>query len=105
MAANPADSTGHLVTNYSQLNNFRQDIIRLDQNVGDKVRLYGRYMQDSVPQNFPYGLWGAANYPGVETTSLNAPGRNLVINATATSRQRLLTKWSSSTPGAPSIRF
>ncbi len=84
MAANPADSTGHLVTNYSQLNNFRQDIIRLDQNVGDKVRLYGRYMQDSVPQNFPYGLWGAANYPGVETTSLNAPGRNLVINATAT---------------------
>jgi hypothetical protein len=84
MTANPANSSGQLVTNYSQLNNFRQDIIRLDQNVGDKVRLYGRYMQDSVPQNFPYGLWGAANYPGVETTSLNAPGRNLVLNATAT---------------------
>ncbi len=83
MAANPADSTGHLSTNYTQLNNFRQDIIRLDQNVGDKVRLFGRYMEDSVPQNFPFGLWGAANYPGVETTSLNAPGRNLVFNATA----------------------
>src|SRR5579862_9971247 len=41
-------------------------------------------MQDSVPQNFPFGLWGAANYPGVGTTSLNAPGRNLVVNATAT---------------------
>jgi hypothetical protein len=84
MAANPANPSGQLVTNFSQLNNFRQDIIRLDQNVGDKVRLYARYMQDSVPQNFPFGLWGAANYPGVETTSLNAPGRNLVINATAT---------------------
>lgn len=84
MAANPANPNGQLVTNFTQLNNFRQDIIRLDQNVGDKVRLYGRYMQDSVPQNFPYGLWGAVNYPGVETTSLNAPGRNLVINATAT---------------------
>ena len=84
MAANPANSSGQLTTNYSQLNNFRQDIIRLDQNAGNKVRLYARYMQDSVPQNFPYGLWGAANYPGVETTSLNAPGRNLVINATAT---------------------
>src|SRR5579871_5070046 len=36
MAANPADSSGHLSTNYSQLNNFRQDIIRLDQNVGDR---------------------------------------------------------------------
>jgi Carboxypeptidase regulatory-like domain/TonB-dependent Receptor Plug Domain len=84
MAANPANANGQLATNFSQLNNFRQDIIRLDQNVGDKVRLYARYMQDSVPQNFPFGLWGAANYPGVETTSLNAPGRNLVINATAT---------------------
>jgi hypothetical protein len=90
MAANPANSSGQLVTNFSQLNNFRQDIIRLDQNVGDKVRLYGRYMQDSVPQNFPFGLWGAANYPGVETTSLNAPGRNLVINATATLSPRIV---------------
>jgi hypothetical protein len=82
--ANPGNGNGQLVTNFSQLNNFRQDIIRLDQNVGEKVRLYARYMQDSVPQNFPFGLWGAANYPGVETTSLNAPGRNLVINATMT---------------------
>jgi Carboxypeptidase regulatory-like domain/TonB-dependent Receptor Plug Domain len=84
MAANPANANGLSATNFSQLNNFRQDIIRLDQNVGEKVRLYARYLQDSVPQNFPFGLWGAANYPGVETTSLNAPGRNLVINATAT---------------------
>lgn len=90
MAANPADSSGQLVTNYSQLNNFRQDVIRLDQNVGDKVRLYGRYMEDSVPQNFPFGLWGAANYPGVETTSLNAPGRNLVVNATANLSPRVV---------------
>ena len=90
MAANPANASGQLVTNYSQLNNFRQDIIRLDQNVGDKVRLFARYMQDSVPQNFPYGLWGAANYPGVETTSLNAPGRNLVINASATLSPRIV---------------
>jgi Carboxypeptidase regulatory-like domain/TonB-dependent Receptor Plug Domain len=84
MAKYPANSNGVLNTNYTQLNNFRQDIIRLDQNVGDRVRIYGRYMQDSVPQNFPFGLWGAANYPGVETTSLNAPGRNLVVNASAT---------------------
>ncbi|HUK48758.1 MAG TPA: carboxypeptidase regulatory-like domain-containing protein [Terriglobales bacterium] len=84
MTANPANSTGQLITNYSQLNNFREDDIRLDQNVGDKVHLFARFMQDSVPQNFPFGLWGAANYPGVETTDLNAPGRNLVINASAT---------------------
>src|SRR5580658_10268807 len=33
----PNSSTGQLITNYSQLNNFRQDIIRLDQNIGDRV--------------------------------------------------------------------
>jgi hypothetical protein len=90
MAANPANASGQLITNFSQLNNFRQDIIRLDQNAGNKVRLYARYMQDSVPQNFPFGLWGATNYPGVQTTSLNAPGRNLVINATATLSSRVV---------------
>ena len=79
-----------LITPYSQLNNFRQDIIRLDQNVGDKVRVYARYMEDVVPQNFPFSLWGGNNYPGVETTSVNAPGRNLVINATASINPRVV---------------
>jgi Carboxypeptidase regulatory-like domain/TonB-dependent Receptor Plug Domain len=86
MAPNPANNAAgnQLVTNYGQLNNFRQDIIRLDQNVGDKIRVFGRYMQDKVPQNEPFSLWGGNNYPGVETTSINAPGRNLVVNATIT---------------------
>jgi hypothetical protein len=83
MVTNPANSgTNQLVESYTSLNNFRQDIIRLDQNVGDRVRLFGRYMQDSVPENFPFGLWGTANYPGADAVSLNAPGRNLVANAT-----------------------
>ena len=80
----PANPSGQLVTDFSQLNNFRQDNIRLDQSIGDKIHVYGRYMQDSVPNSFPFGLWGSANYPGVEPTSLNTPGRNLVLSATAT---------------------
>jgi hypothetical protein len=83
MLPNPAnEGTTQLDESYTELNNFRQDIIRLDQNVGDKVRLFGRYMQDSVPENFPFGLWGTPNYPGADPISLNAPGRNLVANAT-----------------------
>ena len=64
MSAYPANPNGQLVTDFSQLNNFREDNIRLDQNIGDKIRLFGRYMQDSVPNSFPFGLWGSANYPG-----------------------------------------
>jgi hypothetical protein len=83
MANNPPNvGTNLLDESFSSLNNFRRDIIRLDQNVGDKVRVFGRYMQDSVPENFPFGLWGTANYPGADAISLNAPGRNLVANAT-----------------------
>jgi hypothetical protein len=92
MLPNPAnDPTGtQLITNYGQLNNFRQDIIRLDQNVGDRVRVFARYMEDVVPQNEPFSLWGGGNYPGVETTSVNAPGRNLVLNASATISPRVV---------------
>ena len=90
MAKYPADPSGLLITPYSQLNNFRQDIIRLDQNVGDKVRIFARYMEDVVPQNFPFSLWGGGNYSGVETTAVNAPGRNLVINATTSISPRVV---------------
>jgi hypothetical protein len=82
MAPYPPNSGGNqLVESYSQLNNYRQDIVRLDQNVGDKVRVFARFMQDSVPENFPFGLWGTPNYPGADIISLNAPGRNIVANA------------------------
>ena len=90
MSKYPANSSGQLVTPYSQLNNFRQDIIRLDQNVGDRVRIFARYMQDKVPQNQPFGLWGGDNYPGVQTTTINAPGRNLVVNVTANINPRVV---------------
>jgi hypothetical protein len=83
---NPANANNgtQVITNYSQLNNYRQDIIRLDQNVGDKIHVFARYMEDVVPQNQPFGLWGGSNLPGVEVTSINAPGRNLVGNVTWT---------------------
>ena len=92
MVPNPPNNSAQnqLITNYSQLNNFRQDIIRLDQNIGDRVRVFGRYMEDVVPQNEPYSLWGGNNYPGVENTSLNAPGRNLVVNASMTLSPRVV---------------
>jgi len=90
MVNNPPSTGNLLITPYSSLSNFRQDIIRLDQNVGDKVRIYGRYMEDVVPTNAPFSLWGGGNYPGVETTSINSPGRNLVLNATMSISPRVV---------------
>jgi hypothetical protein len=81
----PNDPNGQNIefVNYSSLNNFRQDIIRLDQNIGTKVRAYARYMQDSVPLTEAFGLFtGNGNYPGVENVSTQSPGRNLIGNVT-----------------------
>ena len=75
---------------YSELNNFRQDIIRVDQVINDKVRFYGRYMHDDAPENAPLGLWGSyTNFPGVASDSLDAPGRNVVGDLTWTITPRL----------------
>jgi hypothetical protein len=74
---------------YSQLNNFRQDIIRIDQTINDKVRFYGRYMHDDTPTNYPTGLWAGNNFPGVNPTSLDAPGYNVVGNLTWTITPKL----------------
>lgn len=74
---------------YSQLNNFRQDIVRVDQVINDKIRFYGRYMHDDAPENAPLSLWSYTNFPGVAPDSLDAPGRNVVGDLAWTITPRL----------------
>jgi len=73
---------GDNVTSYSTLNNFRQDLVRVDHYFNDKLHFYARGMQDNAPSNLPTGLWGGNNYPGVVNVAINAPGRNVVGNLT-----------------------
>ena len=74
---------------YSALNNFHQDIIRVDEELNDKIRFYGRYIMDDVPENQPTGLWAGNNFPGVVPTALDAPGKNVVGNLTWTISPRI----------------
>jgi Carboxypeptidase regulatory-like domain len=75
---------GDNVTSYSTLNNFRQDLVRVDHYFNDKLHFFARGMRDDVPENLPTGLWGGANYPGVVNVAINAPGNNVVGNLTWT---------------------
>ncbi len=79
-----ANSGGNNVTTFSSLNNVRQDIIRIDHNFTDKIHFFGRAIQDETPENFPTGLFAAANYPNLVNTAVNAPGENVVGNLTYT---------------------
>jgi hypothetical protein len=91
---NQADSTavnpntgftgGSQISSFSTLNNFRQDLVRVDHYFNDKLHFFARGMQDDAPSNLPTGLWGGANYPGVVNVAINAPGKNVVANLTWT---------------------
>jgi len=77
-------TNGTLISSYSTLNNFRQDLVRVDHYFNDKLHFFARGMQDDAPSNLPTGLWGGANYPGVVNVGINAPGKNVVANLTWT---------------------
>jgi hypothetical protein len=64
------------------VNNYRQEIVRLDQRLTNKVQAFARYMQDKVPTTEPGGLFAGSGLPGISDTSTNAPGRNFVAHVT-----------------------
>ncbi len=72
------------ITSYSELNNFREDLIRLDVNIRPTLHFYARGMQDIVPQDQALGLFTSANFPGPANTLENSPGKNAVGNLTWT---------------------
>jgi Carboxypeptidase regulatory-like domain len=94
-AINPATgfTNGSQLSSYPTLNNFRQDLVRIDHYFNDKLHFFARGMQDDAPSNLPTGQWGNANYPGVVNVGINAPGKNVVANLTwslPTRREQLI---------------
>lgn len=78
-SGNITDSTGSAITLNTverNLYNETQEIGRLDQNFGNKVNVFVRVVDDSIPTVEPGGLFQGAGFPGVGVTSTNAPGRN-----------------------------
>lgn len=83
---NSSLDTAALTENYTYpvnaADNFRQEIVRVDQKITNKIQAFGRYMDDSVPTTEPGGLFAGAGLPGISNTATNAPGRNVVAHVT-----------------------
>jgi hypothetical protein len=86
----PANSGSQYVASYSQKENTREDLVRFDYNITDKLHFFGRAMQDETPQNFPQGLFSGENFPGVAAAAVNAPGQNVVGNLSWTISPRMV---------------
>jgi hypothetical protein len=83
-------TTGLYTESYSQLNNTREDLVRFDDNINDKIHFFARAMQDETPENFPEGLFAGSNFPNVAGAAVNAPGENVVGNLTWTISPRMV---------------
>jgi Carboxypeptidase regulatory-like domain/TonB-dependent Receptor Plug Domain len=86
----PANSGNQYVSSYSQKENTREDLVRFDYNITDKLHFFGRAMQDETPENFPQGLFTGENFPGVAASAVNAPGQNVVGNLSWTISPRMV---------------
>jgi len=76
-----ASNGAQYISNVIGKNNYRQDLVRLDQNITEKVHIFGRFIQDTVPTTEPGGLFAGEPLPGISSTATNAPGKNVVANA------------------------
>lgn len=46
---------------------FREDMIRVDHDVNDKIRVFARYTQDAFDQDYVPTLWAAGTFGTVKT--------------------------------------
>ncbi len=72
--------------------NWRQDMVRVDQNIGDKTSIFVRYTQDAYEQTYVPTLWSNSNYDTVKT-NWTSPAKSAVIHLTHTFKPNLMNEF------------
>ena len=72
---------------------WRQELFKVDQNIGEKVRASFRYIHDSWNQQYPVPLWtSGTSFPTIQT-NFNNPGVSTVARITANLSPTLLNEF------------
>ena len=72
---------------------WRQELFKVDQNIGEKVRASFRYIHDSWNEQYPVPLWtSGTSFPTVQT-NFNNPGVSMVARITASVSPTLLNEF------------
>ena len=78
--------------------NWRTEMIRIDQQISPGWKLFGRWSQDGIDLFNPYGGTSTSGittrFPGISATNVARPGKNLVLNMTNVFNQSLLNELS-----------
>lgn len=89
----PNFGTNQYISSIPQTTNVREDVVRVDHNIGSKFQLMGHYLHDAVNQTIYPPLWGASTYPTVGSAMLN-PSWSSTIKLTQTYSPTLLNETS-----------
>src|SRR5215471_10629115 len=71
----PNSGASRYLTTAENINNTRQEVVRVDFDVNANTRLTGRYTHDNSFTHEPGGLFFNTAVPGVATTDTNVPGQ------------------------------
>ncbi len=84
-------SNGQNVSSANQPINVRDDVVRIDHKINDKLQLLGHYLADQVTQVYssPMLGWSGASYPTITSTLAN-PSNSAVVKLTDTISPNLL---------------
>ena len=72
---------------------WREESLRIDTKLSDKLNLYGRYTQDSVILNNPYGLWHENPFPNVGGSIQNFPIYNWSVHLSYAPKQNFFSEF------------
>jgi hypothetical protein len=83
---------GHWLTASPAATNWRQEQIRVDQNLGDKTRVFVRYTQDAWNTVAIPSLWAWASYDTIKTP-FGGPGKSAVLDITHSFKPNLMNEF------------
>ncbi len=88
-AATPASPFTDITT-LGNIFNFREDMVKIDQIIGPKLTLNGKFLHDTNPTIEAGGLFTSMPINGIATTSTHSPGHQYNIAATYTPTPKLV---------------
>ncbi|MGA8151821.1 MAG: TonB-dependent receptor [Terriglobales bacterium] len=85
--------TYNFISEVPDYTRWREESIRVDAKLSNKLYLYGRYTQDSVLLDNPYGLWHENPFPNVGGSAQNFPMNNWSVHLTYTPKPNFISEF------------
>jgi hypothetical protein len=79
-----------ILTNFKDIFNNLDSTVRIDQQVGQKLSVFYRYLHDTFPEVLPQGQFTTVYVPGANTTTVVNPGTQHLAHGTYTINSTLL---------------